>query len=702
MFKRRFRQALLCVATLAASVAAAPAHAVDRVAVQLSWMHQFQFAGFYLAQARGFYRDAGIEVELRPGGLAAANAIDAVVAGRAEFGVANSGLSVARMKGRPVVALEAITQRSPRVWVSHQPVDTPEQIAAVARGRVAWDGSIDDAVELSLPLSRVGVRLTDLPKTQLSHPIDAFIRRQVDLLAVYRTNELAELRRRGLEFTVLDTRSEDGEFYGEVLFCAEGFAEANASLVKRFRDATLKGWQAAFDDIEGAAEMIRARYAPDRELQQLISEGQALERLSRRDDIQLGHLSPDRFRHIAMHQVDEGLASDARAMEGLVWNFEAAGQRVWPDPALIGLLAMVTAMFFAVVGLCRAQLRSHAELDTLKLAHQQTRDDDLRFQFLMDVAPFPVMMFGIHDGEVVYANERALGSLGLEEGQVKVHDAWPALVPGGPLMQRLQSSRIVREVELERPGRQGAPSHWALLTMRAVAFERKPCAFAAATDITARKRAEIELNLLSAQRGRIIDEVEQLQSRLREASVRDPLTGLFNRRYLDATLARELTRCQREGRPLSMLVVDADHFKRINDQYGHAGGDEVLRAIARAMQSAHRSDDVICRFGGEEFVIAMPAADAGQAALRAEALRLSVADLQIATDSGIARITVSIGVAQARDAEGADSLFKRADAAVYAAKATGRNRVVVASADTAAGFPKPDRDGHAAHGVDAQ
>jgi diguanylate cyclase (GGDEF)-like protein len=259
----------------------------------------------------------------------------------------------------------------------------------------------------------------------------------------------------------------------------------------------------------------------------------------------------------------------------------------------------------------------------------------------------------------------------------------PALQPDGATLQRLRTRRILRDIELELPGAAGTASRWCLLTVRAVEYEGRSCAFAAGTDITVRKEAELELSMLNAQRGRIIDEVEHLQAKLRDVSLRDPLTGLFNRRYLDATLSRELTRCLREGRPLALLVVDADHFKRVNDTFGHAGGDEVLRAIAQILQSTLRSEDVVCRYGGEEFVAVMPGADLALAAARAEALRACIEATPIATDSGLVRITVSIGAGLAEPDDTPVSAFKRADEAVYRAKQSGRNRVACA------GLPDP-------------
>jgi diguanylate cyclase len=97
-----------------------------------------------------------------------------------------------------------------------------------------------------------------------------------------------------------------------------------------------------------------------------------------------------------------------------------------------------------------------------------------------------------------------------------------------------------------------------------------------------------------------------LQEKLREQANRDSLTGLFNRRYLEGTLERELARCKRENAPLTMLLLDIDHFKLVNDTYGHQAGDEVLRVFARALLESARAEDIVCRYGGEEFLLVLP------------------------------------------------------------------------------------------------
>jgi diguanylate cyclase (GGDEF)-like protein len=173
----------------------------------------------------------------------------------------------------------------------------------------------------------------------------------------------------------------------------------------------------------------------------------------------------------------------------------------------------------------------------------------------------------------------------------------------------------------------------------------------------------------------------RLRDRLRDQSIRDPLTGLFNRRYLEETLTRELNRAERTTRPLGLLVIDIDHFKRLNDTYGHDAGDAALAEVGRLLGKSFRTSDIACRYGGEEFVIVLPEAAKGFAATRAESLRQAVKELRVsARGAPISALSISIGVAHfPDDGRTPEDLLRAADVALYAAKAQGRDRVVVAT-----------------------
>ncbi len=182
------------------------------------------------------------------------------------------------------------------------------------------------------------------------------------------------------------------------------------------------------------------------------------------------------------------------------------------------------------------------------------------------------------------------------------------------------------------------------------------------TDVTARREAERK--------------VHALNERLAELAVRDPLTGLYNRRFMEASLEREATAAARSGSPLSVVICDLDHFKGVNDTYGHQAGDEVLRAFGALLRERCRKSDIACRFGGEEFLLVLPGMPAGVAADWAEKAREATADAEIEAGSSTLRVTASFGVASfPTHGETWQQLIAAADAALYSAKEGGRNQV---------------------------
>ncbi|HEX7370730.1 MAG TPA: GGDEF domain-containing protein, partial [Rhodanobacteraceae bacterium] len=173
----------------------------------------------------------------------------------------------------------------------------------------------------------------------------------------------------------------------------------------------------------------------------------------------------------------------------------------------------------------------------------------------------------------------------------------------------------------------------------------------------------------------------QLQATLRTQSIRDPLTNLFNRRYLEASLPRELLRAERRDGGLSVLMFDLDHFKRYNDTQGHDAGDALLSAFGALLAQCCRGEDMPCRFGGEEFTLVLTDANHAQARERAEAIRKATAELVVHYRAGmLPAATVSIGVASFPEhGSTPEALLRMADQALYRAKHTGRNRVASAS-----------------------
>ncbi len=159
------------------------------------------------------------------------------------------------------------------------------------------------------------------------------------------------------------------------------------------------------------------------------------------------------------------------------------------------------------------------------------------------------------------------------------------------------------------------------------------------------------------------------------AAAKDPLTLVNNRAALDETLDREISLAQRHATPLTVLMIDLDHFKAVNDRYGHVVGDHVLKAFTARVAESYRASDIFFRYGGEEFTLVLRNTELAGAACLAERIRESVENRPMTTDAGPVSLTVSIGVAELANGDHAASLLARADAALYTSKAQGRNRV---------------------------
>jgi diguanylate cyclase (GGDEF)-like protein len=174
----------------------------------------------------------------------------------------------------------------------------------------------------------------------------------------------------------------------------------------------------------------------------------------------------------------------------------------------------------------------------------------------------------------------------------------------------------------------------------------------------------------------------RLREALRSQSIRDPLTSLYNRRYLEEMMDRETRRAIRADSGLGVLMLDLDHFKSFNDTFGHDAGDAVLRETASFLTKSVRAEDIVCRFGGEEFMILLPGADLATTKARAERIRSRVRDLTVVHDGqSLGTITVSVGVAEAPEhGTSPQALIAGADAALYRAKREGRDRVMIADA----------------------
>jgi diguanylate cyclase (GGDEF)-like protein/PAS domain S-box-containing protein len=197
-------------------------------------------------------------------------------------------------------------------------------------------------------------------------------------------------------------------------------------------------------------------------------------------------------------------------------------------------------------------------------------------------------------------------------------------------------------------------------------------------DITERKREQVDLEDANRRLNFQMEENKKLQEKLQEQAIRDSLTGLYNRRFLEENLGRELAQARRDEKTLCIAMIDVDNFKSFNDRYGHKAGDMILKSLGEILLTNTRKSDVSCRYGGEEFVVVMPNATTEGARKRAHHWRKAFQLLQNSFNGQELQATISVGLASfPQDGESWESVLNAADRALYEAKRHGKNRVAL-------------------------
>jgi diguanylate cyclase (GGDEF)-like protein/PAS domain S-box-containing protein len=349
-------------------------------------------------------------------------------------------------------------------------------------------------------------------------------------------------------------------------------------------------------------------------------------------------------------------------MVGVVCHEHTGKLRRWKlhEELLAGSFADFVAVVLETAAWYEAAGALRVERDALETkVAERTRDlqeSEANLRALIDFSPVAMVLTRVADSKVLLGNRQAAAMFDVPAGETDGRDPPSHWVSAGDRQRYLElvarQGRVDGfEAEMQTSG---GRRFWASLSGQRLRFAGQEALLAAIVDVTAQKRARDDLF---------------------EQATHDALTGVFNRRHVEDVLGKEVERAERHARPLAVAILDADHFKLINDTHGHQTGDEVLRAISDRCRRTLRANDVLGRYGGEEFVIVFPETRLDEAGAVAERLRAAVADWPVEVGGDAVGVTVSIGLAAHAPGQGRDALLQRADAALYAAKQEGRNLV---------------------------
>lgn len=517
---------------------------LETVDLQLRWHHQFQFAGYYAAVEKGYYQEEGLEVRLHEGDPEH-KPIQEVLSGRAQYAESNSEVLLQRLQGKPLVALAVIFQHSPSVLLTLKRSGIRTAHALIGKKVMLLNGK-DEADFLTM-FKNEDISPAQLNIIPMSYDLEDLIAGRTDAFQAYLTDQPYFLNQRNINYNIINPISYGIDFYSDILFTSESELREHPQRVEALRRATLKGWRYALDHPAEIIDVLINKYHSKNTREQLEFESQQMRDLILPDLIEIGHMNPGRWQHMADTMVKAGLIPPNYSLDGFIYDTTPKHLPRWVAPLLSAALVVIVMALLAAYYLLRLNSRLTEAESRLRIAN-----DNL-------------------------------------------------------------STRLA--------------------------------------------------------------EIESLNQHIREQAARDPTTGLYNRRYLDEMLERELARAKRENYPICLAMIDLDYFKRINDTYGHQAGDLVLFTLGKLLLENAREGDIPCRYGGEEFVLVLPRLAKEISFQRAESWRTAFAKQKIRYGEFEFSCTMSIGLSIFPDnADNVDTLLSKADQALYKAKGAGRNR----------------------------
>ncbi|MGE5467371.1 MAG: ABC transporter substrate-binding protein [Ignavibacteria bacterium] len=383
---------------------AAPARAAEKVSVQLNWKHQFEFAAFYAAEAQGFYRQAGLDVDIREGGPGV-DTVKEVTSGRADFGIGAASLVVDRYRGAPVMVIATLMQHSPvgllalRRHGVHSVLDLADRPVAVA----PHNRDEIEAYLLAAGIPRTHIQLVN----QVGWDLADLERGAVAAKVVYLSNEPWWTKGREHEYLLLTPVSAGIDLFGDMLFANTAIVASRPDAVRAFREATLKGLVYALDHPEELSDLIIARYdSQGKTRDHLLFEAAQMRNLTRHDIVEPGYMSPGRWQHVVTVFADRGQLPRDFDLSEFIYDATPHKAPPWLIRTLVALLAILVAAMLVALKLRSLNQRLRGEMAERAEAEAALAASEKNYRELVENANTIVLRMDA-DGKVTYFNEFA-------------------------------------------------------------------------------------------------------------------------------------------------------------------------------------------------------------------------------------------------------------------------------------------------------
>ena len=755
------------------------AQQLEKVSLQLQWLDQFQFAGYYMAKEKGFYNQAGLDVTIKKFQKNTDVAKD-VSLGKSTYGVGLTSLMIHKSNGLPLTILAAIFQHSPAALITTNPKIISVNNLINKKIMISSDAIIS-ASYISMLFSE-GILKDNIIVQPHSYNINDLIDGKTDAIAGYISNEPFYLQQQGVEYQAFHPKDYGYDFYGDLLFTSQKELQQHPKRVEAFTKATLKGWAYAFEHIEETAQLLFDKYnIQNKSLEALVYEANSLKKLAYSAKGEIGHLNYTRFEEIARTYKLLGLLPNKFTLNDLLYDvyslmniqltpqeqewlmhhrqIRLATNKDWmpieffdEDNEYSGIAAGYLKLLEQKLNVqfhLNKESYWHEMIDKIKnsqldmfmaVVKTPQREDFMHFTsaylefptvivtqdsvgYIKNLEELSYKVIAVEDNyytqelieqinpdiilkkvntttqalELVYSNEAFayIGALPVIGHYIKDLHYTNLKINGEAPFKTALSFGVNKELDIlhtilqktlnsiTKEEHDAIYNKWINTTYEYQTDRRTIYAIIILSLIVLiafliRNRYLKKELLLKEQ---FFSKLKELNAKLEKKNLElktlseiDTLTQISNRRKCEHTLNKEIARSIRNKLPLCVVMLDIDHFKVINDTYGHKVGDIVLHEIAQSFKDNIRIYDFIARWGGEEFLLICPNSTLEQTFQLCQKLQKILFSLHFEAMPNH-KVTVSCGIAQYDFKQNIEELVKEADDQMYQAKISGRNRV---------------------------
>ncbi len=625
---------ILSIVWLLLGINSAWATESDSVSLQLKWQHQFQFAGYYAAKEKGFYKDAGLNVtiiEATPD----TNVVQEVITGHAQFGIGTSELILNRHRGDKVRVLGVIFQHSPLSLITLKESGI-DNIHKLLDKKVMIEPS---SSELFAYLQQEGFTEKAFKLEHHNFDINDLLAGKIDAMSVYETTEPYLLKQQGRAYNQFSPRMGGIDFYGDNFFTTDAELQAHPQQVEAFTAATSRGWRYAMQHSDEIVQLIYKNYSQRHSIEHLQFEAAAMHDLMQPELIEAGYMNAGRWQHIAETYHKFGLLPE---------NFDVEPMLYFPNSAN-DLKKLRIKLYYTAAGLSLLILLSII----LFRFYRTARLNEAKLNTMFNNAPLSIIVLDAENRVLLWNAEAEKTFLWRAKDIVK--KSILIIVPPE------------KHAEVEKVLAAAHKSH-NVLHHKNINIKKDGSEILCEWMNAPFKDKQNHSGFMICM-ARDITEQEQLKKALEHAAHYDNLTSLPNRALIFEKLKQSLETAARQRTKVAILFLDLNSFKAINDTLGHEAGDILLTTVAQRLPQAIRESDYAGRLGGDEFLIILQDINSLENAQRVANNIRNLIRQPCVINTETVTIDVSIGISlYPDDTTEINALIHQADKSMYQAK----------------------------------